>query len=99
VNEEKIEGKRWHFIQTLAGDQTDGYAGCPGLGIKRAVALFEEKGYRWKTVVDAFAEKDLSEEVAIENARLAKILTANDYDFINKQPILWTPTSNYRLDD
>jgi DNA polymerase-1 len=49
--------------------------------------------------VDAFAEKDLSEEVAIENARLAKILTANDYDFINKQPVLWTPTSDYRLDD
>jgi hypothetical protein len=23
------EGKRWHFIQTLAGDQTDGYSGVP----------------------------------------------------------------------
>ena len=99
MNVEELEGKRWHFVQTLAGDQTDGYAGCPGIGIKRAVALFEEKGYSWKTVVDAFAEKDLSEEVAIENARLAKILTANDYDFINKKPILWTPTSDYRLDD
>jgi hypothetical protein len=32
----------------------------PGIGIKRAIALFEEKGYTWKTVVEAFAEKDLS---------------------------------------
>ena len=48
------EGQRWHLIQTLAGDQTDGYGGVPGIGIKRAIALFEEKGYSWKTVVEAF---------------------------------------------
>ena len=23
------EGAKWHLIQTLAGDQTDGYAGVP----------------------------------------------------------------------
>ncbi|MDA0882942.1 MAG: T7 exonuclease, partial [Bacteroidetes bacterium] len=65
----------------------------------RAIALFEENGYSWKTVVEAFADKNLSEEVALENARLARILTANDYDFTNKQPILWSPTSDYRVDD
>ena len=53
---------------------------CPGLGVKRAAALFEEKGYSWKTVVEAFADKDLSEEVALENARLARILQCTDYD-------------------
>ena len=42
VNE--AEGAKWHLIQTLAGDQTDGYAGVPGIGVKRAVSLFEEKG-------------------------------------------------------
>ncbi len=99
MNVLEAEGKRWHLIQTLAGDQTDGYAGVPGIGIKRAVALFEEKGYSWKTVVEAFAGKDLSEEVALENARLAKILTADDYDNINRQPIYWTPASDYRIDD
>ena len=26
-----LEGHKWHFIQTLAGDQTDGYAGVPRL--------------------------------------------------------------------
>ncbi len=68
------------------------------IGIKRAVALFEDKGYTWKTVVDAFAEKDLSEDIALQNARLAKILTTNDYDWRAKQPILFTPSSDYRVD-
>ena len=85
------EGRRWHYIQTLAGDQTDGYSGCPGIGIKRATALFEEHGYNWDTIVSAFAEKDLSEDVALMNARLAKILTNKEYDNISKQPILWDP--------
>jgi DNA polymerase-1 len=93
------DADQWHLIQTLAGDQTDGYAGCPGIGIKRAIALFEEKGYSWKTVVEAFAEKDLSEEVALENARLAKILRCTDYDFIDRNPILWTPSSDYKVDN
>jgi len=98
VNVDEAEGKRWHLIQTLAGDQTDGYAGVPGIGIKRAVALFEEKGYTWKTVVDAFAEKDLGEDIALQNARLAKILTTDDYDWTAKQPILFSPSSDYRVD-
>jgi len=96
---EQDDADQWHLVQTLAGDQTDGYAGCPGIGVKRAIALFEEKGYSWETVVEAFAEKDLSEKVALENARLAKILQCSDYDFIDKRPILWTPTSDYRIDN
>jgi len=96
---DEVEGAQWHLIQTLAGDQTDGYSGVPGIGIKRAVSLFEEKGYTWKTVVEAFADKDLSEEVALENARLAKILTADDYDFIQHRPILFTPAADYIIDD
>ena len=69
------EGRQWHLIQTLAGDQTDGYSGVPGIGIKRAVTLFDECGYCWDTVVKAFTDKDLTEEDALINARLAKILT------------------------
>ena len=83
------EGYQWHLIQTLAGDQTDGYSGVPGIGIKRAVALFDEHGYTWDTVVKAFKDKDLTEEDALINARLAKILTTNEYD---GQVIPWTPT-------
>ena len=82
------EGEQWHYIQTLAGDQTDGYSGVPGIGIKRALALFEEHGYTWDTVVKAFADKDLNEDVALMNARLAKILTNKEYD---GQVIPWSP--------
>lgn len=92
------EGAKWHLIQSLAGDQTDGYSGVPGIGIKRAVALFEEDGYTWQTVVKAFEAKDLTEDDALMNARLAKILTCNDYDPIQHTVIPWTPTADYRAD-
>ena len=88
------EGRRWHLIQTLAGDQTDGYSGVPGIGIKRAEALFEKEGYTWETVVKAFADKDLDEAVALQNARLAKILQCDDYDFTYQEPRLWYPSSD-----
>ena len=95
----KDEGARWHLIQTLAGDQTDGYPGVPGIGVKRAVTLFEKEGYSWKTVVKAFAEKDLNTYTAIQNARLARILTVDDYDFENERPILWTPSPSYQVNN
>ena len=94
----KEDGAKWHLIQCLAGDNTDGYAGVPGLGVKRAASLFEDKGYSWKTVVDAFKEKDLSEEVALTNARLARILTTEDYDHEKMEPIPWSPSPDYRID-
>ncbi len=83
-------GRRWHLIQTLAGDQTDGYSGCPGYGVKTATKLFEKEGYTWNVVADAFLSKDLTEEDALLNARLARILTKEDY---NDEPIPWTPTN------
>ena len=92
-------GARWHLIQSISGDQTDGYGGVPGIGVKRAEALFKEKGYSWKTVVSAFKDKGLTEEDALVNARLARILTADDYDFERKEPKLWSPASDYRVND
>ncbi len=84
------EGEQWHYIQTLAGDQTDGYSGVPGIGVKRATALFEEEGYTWKTIVKAFEDKGLTEDDALMNARLAKILTNKEYD---GRVINWTPST------
>ena len=95
---EKDDGAKWHLIQSCSGDQTDGYAGCPGIGVKRATTIFENKGYSWKTVVDIFKDKDLTEDDALLNARLARILTVDDYDFDKRKPISWTPITNYRVD-
>ena len=91
------EGARWHLIQTMAGDNTDGYSGVPGIGVKKAAKIFEEKGYTWQAVVETFVEKELTEEDALCNARLARILQTSDYDHTNKEPILWTPPSDYTI--
>ena len=88
------DARRWHLIQTLAGDQTDGYAGVPGIGVKRAITLFENEGYTWETVVNAFAAKDLDEDMALRNARLAKILQAENYDFDTKTIKHWVPPAS-----
>lgn len=85
------EGRRWHLIQTMAGDQTDGYAGVPGIGVKRAVTLMDKEGYTWETVLGAFKKAGLTEDDALRNARLARILTVNDYDSAKEEPILWSP--------
>ena len=93
------EGARWHLIQTLAGDQTDGYSGVPGIGVKRAETLFNKEGYSWSTIVKAFEDKGLTENDALLNARLARILTLDDYDTERQEPILWTPKAAVAIDD
>ena len=91
------EGAKWHMIQTLAGDQTDGYSGVPGIGVKRAETLFNKQGYSWATVVQAFEDKGLTETDALTNARLAKILTIDDYDTKRQEPKLWSPESTFEI--
>lgn len=93
------EGAKWHMIQTLAGDQTDGYSGVPGIGVKRAETLFNKEGYSWSTIVKAFEDKGLTENDALLNARLARILTLDDYDTKRQEPILWTPKAAVATDD
>ena len=92
------QGAKWHALQLTAGDNTDGYTGIPGFGMKKATQLFDNNGYSWKTVVDAYADKGLDETEALLNARLAKILTPEDYDEKKGEPILWTPTTDHIFD-
>lgn len=80
----------YHFLyQTLVGDSTDNYKGCPSVGSVKANRLLEKEGATWDTVVKAYAAQGLGEEVAIENARLARILRANEYNFETKEVTLW----------
>ena len=46
---------------------------------------------------DEVPEEGLSEEEALINARLARILTVTDYDFKKQKPIPWTPSSSYKV--
>lgn len=86
INEEEAD---YHFfLQTLVGDSTDNYKGCPTIGEKTAKKLLD-KDCSWGAVVKQFEKKGLSEEVAIENARLARILRHGEYDFETKEVTLW----------
>ncbi len=69
----KEDGDKWHLIQSLAGDPTDGYSGCPGIGVKRALELLNKHDSKWEAICQAFRERGLSDDDALLNARLAKI--------------------------
>jgi DNA polymerase-1 len=98
------------FMQILMGDSTDGYPGCPGIGPVKADRMLAEcvvippantgvdsyfnKSLAWEIVVAAYEKKGISEEDALAQARCARILRADDYDFGKREPILWTPPAS-----
>ena len=99
------EADKWHMMQTLTGDTTDGYTGCPGVGPVGAAKILQKaldegtpwanskqlKEIYWKHVVAAYDKAGFGEEEALAQARVARILRAEDYDTIQKKVILWTP--------
>jgi DNA polymerase-1 len=91
VESNEKDGNRQFLLQSLMGDATDGYGGCPGIGPKTAEKLLDKHGAVWKTVVDAYLKAGLTEEDALMNARMARILRAEDWDFENNEVKLWTP--------
>jgi 5'-3' exonuclease len=85
------EAKYNWYRQVLMGDRVDGYTGIPGVGVKKSEKLLKERGVTWKTVVDAYAEADLSEQDAIVTAQLARILHPGEWDYNVNAPKLWHP--------
>lgn len=81
--------KRLLFKQTLTGDSTDGYKGCPGIGPKRADQILDkvkDENY-WPAVVGAYEEAEMTEADALRNFYLARILQVDDYDTNNQAPV------------
>jgi DNA polymerase-1 len=84
----------YHMFQTLVGDTSDGYKGCPGVGKVKAEALLSDHDRsHWDIVKAAYEKAKLTEQDALTQARLARILRWSDWDNTKKEPILWTPTS------
>ena len=97
----------WLMTQTLVGDSTDNYPGLKGVGPKTAQKILEKPstkvyawmdgkspGYEsamWFEVVAAFEKRGFTAEDALVQARCARILQAEDWDFENDRVILWTP--------
>jgi DNA polymerase-1 len=84
--------------QVITGDATDGYPGCPGVGPKSkfVAALHEETTAlgMWAHVISAYETKGLTAKDAVLQARMARILRAEDWDFQKKAPRLWCPPVN-----
>ena len=92
------EANWWFMYQTLIGDRVDGYDGCKGVGDKTARKLLGEVGEKsyqemWDIVKKTYEKMGFTEEDALTNARMARILRAEDYDFKNKEVKLWTITT------
>lgn len=113
------DADRFFMAQSLAGDATDGYGGCPNVGLTTAYdALDKLSGWEsyehtfksgkrkgetdtrwrqvelpdyWSVVVSHYLKAGLSEEAALQQARVARICRASDYNFKTKEVILWTP--------
>lgn len=84
------------FMQTLTGDATDGYAGCPTVGPKTAEKILsrccmDRPEEMWEAVLHAYTSKGLPESEALMNARMARILRYGDYNFDKGEVILWNP--------
>lgn len=91
----------WWMTQTLMGDSTDGYPGCPKIGPKKAEAILAEAGptlpAMWAAVVAAYEAKDQTEDDALTMARLARILRRTDYNRKTEEIFLWHPTTPVSL--
>ena len=103
---ETTEESADHFwrLQTLMGDTTDGYFGCPGMGPVSAAKVLEKAGDPWENILEAHrkgcakkpealtkAAVETPEGLALLNARLARILRHTDWDGKHRRPILWSP--------
>ncbi len=94
------EALRFHLMQTLTGDRVDNYKGCPGIGSVRAEAILkaaEDEGgpgwyqLAWSRIAEAFMAKGLGLQGALQQARVARILQGQDYDWHEKTIAHWQP--------
>ena len=87
----EADADRYFYTQTLTGDVTDGYAGCPKIGPKTAEKVLGSHP-TWNAVVAAYQKENLTADYALTQARLARILRAQDWDEEGQAVKLWEPT-------
>lgn len=87
----KDEAYKNFLMQALTGDVTDGYKGCPGIGPKKAETILQP--CEWHRVLSTYQCAGLTEDEALAQARVARILQASDWDDKKESVILWQPPS------
>ena len=85
----KHQADRHHLTQALMGDLTDGYPGCPGVGPKTAEKILIEG--TWEEVLGAYLKAGLTEEDALIQARVARILRKGEFSVRTQKVKLWNP--------
>jgi len=88
------EGDRWFYTQILTGDPGDGYSGIPGCGPKKAAKILDGVANEdtWPIIVAAYEAAGLTEDDALQQARVARILRFPEYNFTTGEVTLWNPT-------
>ncbi len=86
------QADQFHLYQTLVGDAVDNYKGCPGVGPVSAQKLLDASP-NWESVVGAYEKAGLTEQDALVQARVARILRHREYNIRKKEVRLWVPTS------
>jgi DNA polymerase-1 len=89
----------YHLMQTLTGDPTDNYSGCKGVGPVKAEKLLPATDHdqawdgalAWERVSEAFNKAGLTDDDALTQARIARVLRHGDYNFETAEVRLWTP--------
>lgn len=61
-------------------------------GVEKTRWVKREAPDLWTAIVSLYAKAGVSEEDAIVQFQVARILRSTEYDFKNKRPILWQPT-------
>jgi DNA polymerase-1 len=103
VNVSPERAAHMFITQVLTGDSVDGYKGVPGCGPVKAAKLLggvpegsvDIEGWledMWHdVVVPAYVKAGLGENVALLNARMARVLRGDEYNFKTQEVQLWTP--------
>ena len=93
------EADNFHLIQTLMGDSTDGFSGVKGVGPVAAQRWLDEHGYTWESVVALYEKKGQTEQDALMNAWMARLLRKEEYNKKQKHITkLWTPKNYQNLE-
>lgn len=87
------QANKYHLMQTIAGDSTDGFKGVPGIGVVKAMRLLDNNGATWDTVLKAYSDVGMTEEEALTNAWMAYLIRKDQYNHKQKElKYLWMPS-------
>lgn len=86
-----IQADRFHLYQTLVGDACDNYKGASQIGPVKADKILDDDP-TWYAVLWTFICRGHTKEEALVQARVARICRSSDYNFNDKEVVLWQPT-------